>query len=162
MSYLIVYLLFRWNLTRPFITITVITVIFLIPPFFLISYITIYILISYMVFRKGYRYIFLIVTTETVTDSVVNYSLIFSSIRPFRASRSSRATPQTYLSRLKPLPPIFVGLKFGCRLPSVACEHALVILSHSCSNNSSPPKLLRKNFRRQRRLLSIGANVLAA
>ena len=55
-------------------TVSVVTVIFLIPPFFLIYYITIYILISYIVFRKGCRYLFLIVTTETVTDYRVKHT----------------------------------------------------------------------------------------
>ena len=60
-------------------TVSIVTVYFLIPPFSLISYITIYILISYVVFRKGYKYFFLIVTTETVTDSAVLHSLLFFS-----------------------------------------------------------------------------------
>ena len=38
-----------------------------------------------MVFRKGYRYLFLIVITVIVIDSAVNFQPSISSIRPFRA-----------------------------------------------------------------------------
>ena len=81
-------------------TVSIVTVYFLIPTFSLISYITIYILISYVVFRKGYKYFFLIVTTETVTDSAVRYSLISSSIRPIRDDNLDRKIrrPQKPLS----------------------------------------------------------------
>ena len=52
---------------------------------------------------------FLTETLKQLKHLAVRYSLISSSIRPFSASRSSRATPQTYLTRLKPLPPIFLA-----------------------------------------------------
>ena len=55
MSYFIDFLLFRWLIKWPFVTVTVVTVVFLrvfASPYL---YITIYILISYKYFRRGFR-----------------------------------------------------------------------------------------------------------
>ncbi len=146
-------------------TVSIVTVYFLIPPFSLISYITIYILISYVVFRKGYKYFFLIVTTETVTDSAVRYSLFFfskaSHHEEFLGSLAAEVTEGVILrvlwqaevrleaavgparhidavalvdQRIAPREFPLLGI-FDERvvLPSVACEHAPVVLSHFSS-----------------------------
>ena len=68
----------------PFVTVTVVTVIFLRVSFFLFIYITIYILDIYKDYKGSIYRIFLIVTTVTVTQRSVNY--LFNSERHFLMS----------------------------------------------------------------------------
>jgi len=58
----------------------------LIPPFSLISYITIYILISYIVFRKGCRYLFLIGRTgigRNLWSRLFTHFLLYKAFQRF-------------------------------------------------------------------------------
>ena len=68
--YLVDLLHFRLFPERLFVTVTVVTVVFLRCLCFLILYITIYILISYSIYRVVCGASFLIVTTVTVTKIV--------------------------------------------------------------------------------------------
>ena len=68
--YLVDFLHFRLLLEGLFVTVTVVTVVFLRCLYFLILYITIYILISYSIYSGVCSASFLIVTTVTVTKIV--------------------------------------------------------------------------------------------
>ena len=97
MSYLIVLLLFRWKFESNFLTLTVLTVVFLVPPILLLYYITIYILISYIVFRKGvYPLIF---NCKNCNCKIFRFWLLtyYSSIKPATKRSSSAASRQKSL-----------------------------------------------------------------
>ena len=62
-----------------FVTVTVVTVVFLRVSVPFIIYITIYILISYKVFRRGCNPLFLIVITVIVIDSAVHSLFLYQA-----------------------------------------------------------------------------------
>jgi len=120
-------MIFRW----PFVTVTVVTVLFLRVSILDNIYITIYISDIYKDFKRGYTPHFLTVTTVTVTLRPFFYFFTFllfyfSSTRPSSAHISSLLTPRTKRTGLKS-PSIFTGRKFRRSVP-LSCRVIVMYL----------------------------------